>query len=65
MQVDPASLIDPRLAELRRDIKSMRLYNKPELVTALHRQLAANDLKTGPLKYTDLLSFDQVCAVWR
>lgn len=59
ISVDPASLIDPRLAELRRDIKSMRLYNKPELVTALHRQLAANDLKTGPLKYTDLLSFDQ------
>jgi hypothetical protein len=29
---DPSSLIDVRVAELRRDIKSMKLYHKPVTV---------------------------------
>ena len=57
-EIDPSSVIDVRLAELRRDIKSMKLYRKPELVTALHRQLAANKLSKGAVSYTDLSKFD-------
>jgi len=57
-EIDPSSVIDVRLAELRRDIKSMKLYRKPELVTALHRQLAANKLSKGAVSYTDLSQYD-------
>ena len=51
-------LIDGRLAELRRDIKSMKLYNKPELVTALHRRLAAKGIAKGPVQFSALNEFD-------
>lgn len=35
LKVEPASLVDDRLGELRDDIKSMRLYQRPELVCLL------------------------------
>jgi cyclopropane fatty-acyl-phospholipid synthase-like methyltransferase/ABC-type nitrate/sulfonate/bicarbonate transport system substrate-binding protein len=57
-EIHASSVIDVRLAELRQDIKAMRLYRKPELLTALYRQLAANKLSKGPVEYTDLCKFD-------
>ena len=35
LKVEPSSLVDDRLGELRDDIKSMRLYQRPELVCFL------------------------------
>lgn len=57
--VDINALIDPRLAEIRRDIHSMKLYSHPQLITALHRRLAAAGLAKGEVRYTDLLPYDQ------
>eukprot|EP00035_Acanthoeca_spectabilis_P020720 m.434320 g.434320 ORF g.434320 m.434320 type:complete len:603 (+) comp17696_c0_seq1:64-1872(+) len=57
--MDFGTLIDPRVAEIKRDIRSMKLYNKPELVTALHRQLKKAGLASGPANYTDFVPFDQ------
>ena len=57
-QIDLNDLIDGRLAELHRDIKSMKLYNKPELVTAMHKRLAAKGLSKGPATYSQLNEFD-------
>ncbi len=37
----------------------MRIYNKPELITALHGRLRQAGLMKGPVAYTDLLAFDQ------
>lgn len=55
----PAALVDGRLGELRTDIKSMRLYNRPELLSAMYRRLAAAGLSKGPCSFRDLLPFDQ------
>ena len=55
----PSDVLEPRLAELRRDIKSMKLYNKPELKTALHRRLRAAGLQSGQVSYKDFTPYDQ------
>lgn len=55
----PSTYIDARLAELRRDIKCIGLYSRPELLSALHRRLAHASLSRGPLSYTQLLPYDQ------
>eukprot|EP00045_Choanoeca_perplexa_P008267 m.76298 g.76298 ORF g.76298 m.76298 type:complete len:585 (-) comp14423_c0_seq1:139-1893(-) len=52
-------MLEPRLAELRQDLRSMKLYDRSELVVSLHKQLQAAGLSKGPLKYTDLLPYDQ------
>jgi cyclopropane fatty-acyl-phospholipid synthase-like methyltransferase len=57
--ISPSALVDSRLGEVHADIKSMHLYNRPELLSALYRRLANAGLSSGPLKYTDLLPFDQ------
>ncbi|EDQ86431.1 uncharacterized protein MONBRDRAFT_33828, partial [Monosiga brevicollis MX1] len=56
---DPAKFLDTRLAQLRRDLGSMKLYNRAELVKALHRQLKDKNLHKGPISYEALLPFDQ------
>lgn len=55
----PAQLLDERLGELHQDIKSMKLYNRPELLSALFRRLAHAGLSRGPCRFTDLLPYDQ------
>lgn len=57
--VKPADILELSLAELRRDLRAMKLYDNSELVIAMHKQLQANGLTQGPIKYTDLLPFDQ------
>lgn len=47
------------IASLRKDIKFVRLYNKPELLRALFNNLNAANLATGPISYESLLPFDQ------
>ncbi|CAF0797295.1 unnamed protein product [Didymodactylos carnosus] len=58
-QVDPAAFIDIRLTNLTIDIKSMRLYNKPELLTVLYNNLRFDGLAKGTINYKQLLQFDQ------
>ncbi|UJR38635.1 hypothetical protein I4U23_031300 [Adineta vaga] len=58
-QIDPIRFLDTRIAKLIVDIKSMRLYNKPELLISLRNSLRANGLAKGSISYKDLLSFDQ------
>jgi cyclopropane fatty-acyl-phospholipid synthase-like methyltransferase/ABC-type nitrate/sulfonate/bicarbonate transport system substrate-binding protein len=58
-KLDPIRFIDTRIAKLTVDIKSMRLYNKPELLIALRNNLRVAGLSKGQIKYTDLLPFDQ------
>jgi len=53
------NLIASSIAELETDIHAVRLYNKPELVKYLRNNLIANNMASGPLKYTDLLPYDQ------
>jgi cyclopropane fatty-acyl-phospholipid synthase-like methyltransferase len=57
--LDPIRFIDTRIAKLIVDIKSMRLYNKPELLIALRNNLRQAGLSKGSITYTDLLPFDQ------
>ena len=57
--VDYSTLLEQRVAELKRDIRSMKLYNKPELVSGLHLRLKAAGLGSGPAHYTDFLPYDQ------
>lgn len=57
--IKPIDVLEPRLAELRRDIKSMKLYNKPELKTALHRRLRAAGLQSGQVSYKEFTPYDQ------
>lgn len=47
------------IASLRKDIKLVRLYNKPELLRALFNNLHAANLASGPISYEDLLPYDQ------
>jgi len=58
-KLDPIRFIDTRIAKLTLDIKSMRLYNKPELLIALRNNLRVAGISKGQIKYTDLLPFDQ------
>jgi len=55
----PIEYLDTRIAKLVVDIKSMRLYNKPELLIALRNNLRVHGLAKGSIQYTDLLPFDQ------
>ncbi|CAF0870934.1 unnamed protein product [Rotaria sp. Silwood1] len=57
--IDPIKFIDTSFAKLTVDIKSMRLYNKPELLITLRNNLRVVGLSKGPISYTDLLPFDQ------
>ena len=54
----PADLLDSRLMSIRTDIASMRLYNRPELIVALHNNLRHAGLSRGPLSYSSLGRFD-------
>eukprot|EP01147_Barroeca_monosierra_P007994 gene7994-10055_t len=56
---DVSTFIDIRVAELYRDVLSMKLYDQSELVIAIHRQLAAKGMSKGALNFKDLLPFDQ------
>ena len=51
--------IDTRVCELRRDIKSMKLYARPELIKGLYGELKNANLARGKISYTDLLPYDQ------
>jgi sulfonate transport system substrate-binding protein len=57
--IENTKLIAENLAELKADIKSMRLYNKPELLTAIHNNLNYFKLNKGSLHYNQLLPYDQ------
>ena len=57
--LSPSSFLDLRLSHFILDIKSMRLYNKPELLIALRNNLRATGLNKGSISYLDLLPFDQ------
>lgn len=59
LNVDPADILDQRLGELRRDLRAMKLYDRSDLVVAMHRRLAHEQLEKGPLEFTQLLPFDQ------
>jgi len=54
-----SSALHPRFAQLEKDIKVMKLYNKPELLRSLFNNLNANHLESGPINYQDLLPYDQ------
>ena len=58
--IDVGNLLQPGIAYLEKDIKLMKLYNKPELVRSLYNNLKAAHLSSGPIPYTDLLPYDQV-----
>lgn len=51
--------LDTRVCRLERNIHSMKLYSKPELVVALFADLRAAGLARGALTYEQLLPFDQ------
>ena len=51
-------LVAPQFGQLVHDIKSMRLYNKPELVSALYRNLAHAGLAEGPIPFEKLAAYD-------
>ena len=56
----PSDIVDVRFAHLVSDIKSMRLYNKPELISVLYNSLREEGLLNGQVNYFDLTPFDQV-----
>lgn len=58
-RVDPIRFVDTTFAKLVIDIKSMRLYNKPELLISLRNNLRFHQLLKGKITYEDLLPFDQ------
>jgi len=55
-----ANFLDGEMAYLLTDIKTMRLYHKPEILVSLFNNLREIGKSTGPLSYTDLLPYDQV-----
>ncbi|CAF4810576.1 unnamed protein product [Rotaria socialis] len=55
----PIDFIDRKFSKLIVDIKSMRLYNKPELLIILRNNLRVAGLSKGSISYTDLLPYDQ------
>ena len=58
-QFSSMDFIETNFAKLIVDIKSMRLYNKPELLIALRNNLRAASICKGSISYIDLLPFDQ------
>eukprot|EP01112_Ceratiomyxa_fruticulosa_P010864 TRINITY_DN2895_c0_g1_i1.p1 TRINITY_DN2895_c0_g1~~TRINITY_DN2895_c0_g1_i1.p1 ORF type:complete len:581 (-),score=142.94 TRINITY_DN2895_c0_g1_i1:94-1836(-) len=56
---DVTHFFDHRFSSLERDIKYMKLYNKPELITSLYAWLKHAGLASGSIKYTALLPYDQ------
>eukprot|EP00040_Diaphanoeca_grandis_P026497 m.148536 g.148536 ORF g.148536 m.148536 type:complete len:599 (-) comp30604_c0_seq1:18-1814(-) len=58
-KITPADMIDTRLAELKRDIKNMTVYQKSSRITALHCRLKAAGVSTGPVSYEQLSRYDQ------
>jgi predicted O-methyltransferase YrrM len=57
-QVD--AFIDAGLAHLEADIKSMRLYHKPEMLTALYNNIRVRmGREKGKINWRELLKFDQ------
>ena len=52
--------IDGNLARLFKDIKYVKLYDKPTLVVYLYNELRAAGLDQGPLSYKDLEPYDQI-----
>eukprot|EP00052_Salpingoeca_macrocollata_P014618 m.115173 g.115173 ORF g.115173 m.115173 type:complete len:659 (-) comp19381_c0_seq4:28-2004(-) len=58
LQVSLDQLVAPGFGELRKDIKAMRLYSKPELVSALYRTLKHKGMAAGPLSYKELCKYD-------
>eukprot|EP00009_Paramoeba_aestuarina_P005170 CAMPEP_0201519790 /NCGR_PEP_ID=MMETSP0161_2-20130828/10248_1 /ASSEMBLY_ACC=CAM_ASM_000251 /TAXON_ID=180227 /ORGANISM="Neoparamoeba aestuarina, Strain SoJaBio B1-5/56/2" /LENGTH=538 /DNA_ID=CAMNT_0047917941 /DNA_START=205 /DNA_END=1821 /DNA_ORIENTATION=- len=57
--VNFTDIIDVRFAHLVSDIKTMRLYNKPELISVLYNTLKEESLLVGPVNYADLTPYDQ------
>lgn len=62
-EIDVEKLLYTDIAYLEKDIKLMKLYNKPELVRSLFNNLKAAHLSSGPITYQDLLPYDQVTLV--
>ncbi|CAF1085802.1 unnamed protein product [Rotaria sordida] len=56
---DPIEFIERTFSKLTVDIKSMRLYNKPELLITLRNNLRVAGISKGSISYIDLLPFDQ------
>ncbi|CAF0818946.1 unnamed protein product [Rotaria sordida] len=56
---DPIEFIERTFSKLTVDIKSMRLYNKPELLITLRNNLRVAGISKGSMSYIDLLPFDQ------
>lgn len=50
-QIDPIRFVDTTFAKLVIDIKSMRLYNKPELLISLRNNLRFHHLLKGKITY--------------
>jgi cyclopropane fatty-acyl-phospholipid synthase-like methyltransferase len=56
----PIDIIDTRFATLEsKDIKNMRLYNRPELITRTYNELRARGWVNGGLKWEQLGVIDQ------
>ena len=56
----PADLIDERFANLEvRDIKNIKLYNRPELITRTYNELKARGWSQGDLDWQKLAEIDQ------
>jgi sulfonate transport system substrate-binding protein len=54
------AFVDATSVTLEADIRSMRLYHRPELLTALYNNVRATlGKETGALHYTELLPYDQ------
>eukprot|EP00002_Diphylleia_rotans_P034967 TRINITY_DN757_c0_g1_i3.p1 TRINITY_DN757_c0_g1~~TRINITY_DN757_c0_g1_i3.p1 ORF type:complete len:548 (-),score=108.23 TRINITY_DN757_c0_g1_i3:326-1969(-) len=53
------NLLDERIASVRKDIKSVKLYQKPELVTYIYNELRHIGKDKGPLGFEEVLPFDQ------
>jgi len=54
-----ADVVAPSLCSLRKDIKFIKLYNKPELLKSFYNNLRENKLIKGPIEYKSLLPYDQ------
>ena len=52
--------VHPAFAQLKQDIKTMRIYHRPELLTALYNNIRVRLAKErGKLSYKELLQYDQ------
>jgi len=57
---DLTKVIDERIASLERDIKFIKLYNKPELVKYIRNNLRHAGLEKGSITYDQITPYDQV-----